>query len=243
MISTTTIPIIFQILKNRHIEVRLCGTCRFFLLPNRKIGFSRCHSKVLFHLEYNPKTDFGSELRQMSTNIVDITSFVQKAFSRINYNENNVEKGIDIKNQKKSLPIPVVPEDAVSNSQRHEKLNDQSIRRNNANVDFTDKKMVKIRFVGVNSLLAIREHLTPNLYVDESIDGPTLVRNIQNKFFNNRFLYNTTHISLYSQPNDDNHAATKSHIDSLSENERRCDLTLVMNNRNKDFSITTSCQS
>ena len=45
-------------------------------------------------------------------------------------------------------------------------LNDPSTNRNNAHVDFNDKNLDNVRFVKVNSMPAVREHLTPKCYVD-----------------------------------------------------------------------------
>ena len=41
--------------------------------------------------------------------------------------------------------------------------------QNNAHVDFNDKNLDSVRFVKVNSLPAVREHLTPKFYVDEAV--------------------------------------------------------------------------
>ena len=40
---------------------------------------------------------------------------------------------------------------------------------NIAYVDFNDENLDNVRLVEVNSLPAVREHLTPNLYVDNAI--------------------------------------------------------------------------
>ena len=48
-------------------------------------------------------------------------------------------------------------------------LTDPSIKRNTTHVDFDDKNLDNVRFVKVNSLPAVREHLTPNFYVDKAI--------------------------------------------------------------------------
>ena len=49
------------------------------------------------------------------------------------------------------------------------KLNDPSIIKNTTYVYFNDKNPDNVRFVRVNSMPAVREHLTPNLYVDQAI--------------------------------------------------------------------------
>ena len=49
------------------------------------------------------------------------------------------------------------------------KFDDPSIIKNNTLVDFNDKNLDKVRFVKVNSMPAVREHLTPKFYKDEAI--------------------------------------------------------------------------
>ena len=41
--------------------------------------------------------------------------------------------------------------------------------KNTAHVDFNDKNPENVRFIKVNSLPAVREHLTIKFYVDEAI--------------------------------------------------------------------------
>ena len=48
------------------------------------------------------------------------------------------------------------------------KFTDPSIIKNNAHVDFNDKNLDKARFVKVNSMRAVPEHLTPKYYVDNA---------------------------------------------------------------------------
>ena len=48
------------------------------------------------------------------------------------------------------------------------KFNDHSLITNNAHVDFNDKNIDNVRFVKVNGMPAVREHLTPKYYVDQT---------------------------------------------------------------------------
>ena len=48
-------------------------------------------------------------------------------------------------------------------------FNDPSINRNNAHVDLNDENLDNGRFVKVNSMPAVREHLTPKYYVYNAI--------------------------------------------------------------------------
>ena len=50
-----------------------------------------------------------------------------------------------------------------------EKFNDPSEIKNTAHVDFHDKTLKNVRFVKVNSMPAVREHLTPKHYVNQAI--------------------------------------------------------------------------
>ena len=59
-------------------------------------------------------------------------------------------------------------------------LNDSSLLPNTAHVVFKDTKLDNVRFGKINSLPAVREHLTPKLQFNQSIDESKLVR-IKNK--------------------------------------------------------------
>ena len=56
--------------------------------------------------------------------------------------------------QRQKLKIP-------TKSKVDRRLNDRRIIRNTTHVDFNDKNLVKVRFVKVNSMPAVREHLIP----------------------------------------------------------------------------------
>ena len=78
----------------------------------------------------------------------------------------------------------------------------------------------------------IDSHLTAKLYVDNSIDEPTIVRNNQDNDFNNYNLTNINSITLNTQAVNDNQVITKNHVDQFhQENERsRRDLGLSFYN-------------
>ena len=48
-------------------------------------------------------------------------------------------------------------------------FNDPSIMKNTSHVDFNDKNLDNVRFIKVNSMPAVREHLTSENYVDQAI--------------------------------------------------------------------------
>ena len=72
--------------------------------------------------------------------------------------------------------------------------------------------------------------------MDQSIEKPSLVRNDIIFDFYYQFLGLITRRTLNSEPIDDNHVATKSYVDSLSENDRdRSDLSTVFNDQDNEF--------
>ena len=54
-----------------------------------------------------------------------------------------------------------------------------------------------------------------------SLDEQNLVRNVQADDLNNNSLTNISHMTLNSEPTDDNHCAIKPYVESLSENDRK----------------------
>ena len=104
---------------------------------------------------------------------INLSVFVQKHYLRTNYVEANIEEDIDMKNyfKIKNLLCPEEHSDAVCKSHLNSGLKDPSIIRNTAHVDFNDKNIDKVKFVKVNSLPAVGEHLTAKYYVDNSISN------------------------------------------------------------------------
>ena len=70
---------------------------------------------------------------------------------------------------KSTLKLPKTIIEIHTKNYVNNKLNDPSIIRKTAHVDFNNKNLDNVRFVKVNSLPAVREHLTPKFYVDEAI--------------------------------------------------------------------------
>ena len=104
-------------------------------------------------------------------------------------------------------------------------FDDPNKLKNSELVDFNDKKLDNFRFVEVNSVPPVGEHLTANHYVDQaisnSVDDSTLVRNIQD---NDSDLFSWTNIisiALKTQVVKDDQVNTKSYIDQChQENEQ-----------------------
>ena len=68
-----------------------------------------------------------------------------------------------------SLTLPKTIKKLPTKSYVDRRLNDPSNLRNNTLVDFNDKNLNYVRFVKVNSMPAVREHLTPKQYVDGAV--------------------------------------------------------------------------
>ena len=75
---------------------------------------------------------------------IDTSLFVQKHFSRTNYKEAKIEEDIHLtkKFKIKKLPCPQKNSDAAYKSYVDSGLNDPSIIRNTAHVDFDDKNFI-----------------------------------------------------------------------------------------------------
>ena len=67
------------------------------------------------------------------------------------------------------LPDPVSIREAASKNYADDQFKDPCILENTAHVDFDDKNLDTFGFVKVNSMPAVREHLTLKLYIDQAI--------------------------------------------------------------------------
>ena len=104
-----------------------------------------------------------------------------------------------------------------------------------------DRNDTNARFFQVIQLSQIDSHLTAQLYVDNSIDEPSLVRNNQDNDFNQYNLTNINSITLYTQAVIDNQVITKAYVDQFhNDNERtRQDLGLDFYDESNDLVKTT----
>ena len=109
-----------------------------------------------------------------------------------------------------------------------------------------DKIITNARFIQVNQLPQIDSHLTAKLYVDNSIDEQSFLRNNQDNDFGKYKLTNINSITLNKQAENDNEVITKAYVDQFhQENERsRRDVgldfydessELVKNNQDNNF--------
>ena len=120
------------------------------------------------------------------------------------------------------------------------KFNDPSIIRNNAHVDFNDKNLDNVRFVKVNSLPEVREHLTPKHYVENAIsyrlDELSLLRLDPGEQLELDEQDSTILNSALTSPKTIIDLPTKSYVDSLQEIKRnRRDLSSVFNDQDNEF--------
>ena len=121
---------------------------------------------------------FGNTMGS-SSNILDTSLFVQKPYLRTIYKESDFVEDFDFKLQLKiyNLPNCLSPEEVASRTYVDKKCNDLSILKITAHVDFKDRNLDNDGFVKLNSLPAVRGHLTPELYIENAIDKPSLVGN------------------------------------------------------------------
>ena len=169
----------------------------------------------------------------------DTSLFVQKPYLRTNYIEANIEEDIDLKNQYriKNLPDPISIREAASKHFVDNLFNDPSIIKNTEHIDLNDRNITNARFIQVNQLPQIDNHLTAKLYVDTEIDQSSLVRNNQDDDFGNYNLTNINSITLNKQAENDNEVITKAYVDQFhQENERsRRDLGIDFYNESDDI--------
>ena len=84
-----------------------------------------------------------------------------------------------------------------------------------------DRVIANARFIQVNQLPQIDSPLTAKLYVDISIDEPSLVGNNQDNEYKNHNLTNILSITLIKQAENDNEVITKRYVDQFhQENEQ-----------------------
>ena len=111
---------------------------------------------------------FGNSSSSKENGIkIDTSLFVQKPYPRTNYIESNVEEDIDLGNQykNKKWPDPISTRETVSKKFVDNKINDPSIKKNTAHVNFNDKNLDNVFSIKVNSMPTLEEHLTLKCYV------------------------------------------------------------------------------
>ena len=84
-----------------------------------------------------------------------------------------------------------------------------------------EKNITNARFIQVKQLHQIDSHLTAKLYVDNSINESSLVRNNQDNDFNNYDLTNINSFTFNTQAVNDNQVITKANVDQFHEENER----------------------
>ena len=94
------------------------------------------------------------------------------------YLESKLEEDIDLKNQNRveNLPDPFSIRDAASHNCLDNKFDDLNRMKNAAHVGFKDQNLDNVRFVNVNSLPAVRQHLSVNEAFFHYLDESSLLR-------------------------------------------------------------------
>ena len=180
-----------------------------------------------------PINVFGNSSSSYDNNKIDTSSFVQKSYLRTNYIESNIEEDIDLKNQYriKNLPDPTEIQDACSKKYVDSLFNHPTIIKNTAHVDFNDKNLDNVRFVKVNSMPAVGEHLTAKYYVDnaisKAIDESSLLRlDTDEKLTQDTIILNST----LTSPKTIVELPTKNYVDNKFN-----DSSIIKNLDNVDF--------
>ena len=128
----------------------------------------------------------------------------------------------------------------------HKKIFHSSIIKSTARIDLNDRNITNARFIQVNQLPQIDSHLRAKLYVDNSIDEPSLVRNNKDKDFGYYYLTIINSITLYTQAINDNLDITKADVEQFHLEKRRSprdvglyfydeSSDLLKNNQDNDF--------
>ena len=104
---------------------------------------------------------------------IETSLFVQRPFLRINHKGSNKEEDIDLNVlfTIQNLKNPISIRETASKNYVDTLINDSSTKANTAHVDFQDRNLNNIRFVKVNSMPAVGDHLTAKHYVDIAISN------------------------------------------------------------------------
>ena len=110
------------------------------------------------------------------------------------------------------------------------KFNDPSIIKTTDHVDFNDKNLDHVRWIKVNGMPAVEEHLTPKIYVDNAIsdiipyvdnlhelnrsrrDLSSVFNDPDNEFDKNK-LTNLDSVTVNRNPSSDNEVSNKKYVD------------------------------
>ena len=121
----------------------------------------------------------------------------------------------------KKLPCKIEKRDAVCKPDVDSDLKYPSVLRNTAYVGFNGNNLDNGRFIKVNSIPAVGEHLTAKNFVDQaasnSIDETTLVRKYQDNFFKKSKLTSRNSIASSTKAVNDIQVVTQTYVDQFHQ--------------------------
>ena len=167
----------------------------------------------------------------MLTELILLYLYKNLTFLRTNYKETNIEEDIDLKNQHRIniLPDPISIREPASQNYVDNLSNDPSKIKKSAHLHLNDRNITNARFIPVNQLFQIDSPLTAKLYVDNSIDEISLVRNNQDNDFNSHKLTNINSTTLNTQAVNNIQVITKSYVDQFHQHSERSRRDLGIN--------------
>ena len=177
-----------------------------------------------------PINVFGNSSSNSDSKI-DTRLFVQKPYLRTNYIESNKEEDIDLKNQYsiKNLPNPTNLQDACNKNYIDNAIDEVSLVRNNKDNDFGNYNLTNINSITLNTQAIDDNQVITKAYVDQfhqenersrrnvGLDfyneSNDLVKNNQDKDFNDKKLTNLDSVQVNRNPSSDNELVIKNYID------------------------------
>ena len=188
-----------------------------------------------------PINVFGST-SESTKNTIDTSSFVRKTYLRTVYNASIIEGNKNVKNCVKitNLAEPISIIEAASKFYVDNKFKDPSITKNSAPVDLTDKKLKNVRFVKVESMPVVGEHLTKNIILIKLIcssvgESSLLILDPDEKLKLDEQPFIILKSTLTS-PKAMTEITTASYFDNLSEKDGNSrDMTFVFNDQDNEF--------
>ena len=161
---------------------------------------------------------------------------------RLNYIESNIEEDIDVKNQfrmKNSPNLNSIRETASMNY-FDSLFYDPTKSKNTAHVDFHDQNLDSARCEKVNSMPAVRGHLTAEYYVDEAISNSVDESSLFWLDLDEKLKLDQQDSIFLSytliSPKTMKETPTKTYVVSLSGNDRKGrDLLKIFMDKDKEF--------
>ena len=135
-----------------------------------------------------------------------------------------------------TLTLPKTKTELPTKSYVNKKINDPSIIKNTAHVDFNDKNLDNVTFDKVNSMPAVGAHLTAKLFVDNAfsyhVQEASLLRLDPDQMLKLDEQDSIILSFALTTPRTIIELPTKSYVDSLHESSRsRRDLSSVFNDQ------------